>query len=62
MRVILRDGNGKAVMIANKIKNEVFDANTIKLLEMFIGLQLCVHLGFSKLIHESSSMLMVRAL
>ncbi|XP_041011437.1 uncharacterized protein LOC121255225 [Juglans microcarpa x Juglans regia] len=58
--VVRRDNKGKLVMAASKMRNEVEDPATIKLLDLLRGLQPCVHLGFSKIVVESDCLLMVQ--
>ncbi|KAF5454638.1 hypothetical protein F2P56_024287 [Juglans regia] len=60
--VVLRDDKGKLVMAASKIENEVENPSTIELLALLRGLQLIVHLGFSKLLVESDCMFLVQEL
>ncbi|XP_041004081.1 uncharacterized protein LOC121249435 [Juglans microcarpa x Juglans regia] len=60
--VVLRDDKGKLVMPASKIENEVENPSTIELVALLRGLQLIVHLGFSKLVVESDCMLLVQEL
>ncbi|XP_035540282.1 uncharacterized protein LOC108983774 [Juglans regia] len=60
--VVVRDNKGKLVMAASKMGNEVDDPTTIELMALLRGLQLCVHLGFSKIVVESDCMLMVQEL
>lgn len=57
VRAILRDEQGNVIMAASKIENEVANLETIELLAIFRGLQLCAHLDFSGLTLESDSML-----
>lgn len=62
--VVLRDHeiNGDWLMVASKMKNEVHDHETIEFLTILQGLQLCAHMGFSKIILESNCLLMVQEL
>ncbi|KAF5476857.1 hypothetical protein F2P56_003549 [Juglans regia] len=62
MGVVLRDDKGKLVMAASKIENAVENPSTIELLALLRGLQLIVHLGFSKLDVESDCILQVQEL
>ncbi|KAF5475865.1 hypothetical protein F2P56_007627 [Juglans regia] len=59
---ILRDCKGEVLMAVSKKEREVSDATGIKMLAIFRGLQLSVHLGIHHLVVESDALTLVEEL
>ncbi|XP_041024508.1 uncharacterized protein LOC121265073 [Juglans microcarpa x Juglans regia] len=62
IRVILRDYQGKVLLLASGRENFVQDPIEIELLAILRGLQLCIPMDIPELIVESDSLLSVQAI
>ncbi|XP_042958205.1 uncharacterized protein LOC122293812 [Carya illinoinensis] len=60
--VVLTNEKGKVLVTVSKAEHELNEPELVELLAMLRGLQFSLHLGLSKIVLESDSLLMLKAL